>query len=46
LNQNGQLTGALQNVTGSLKLNPSGYSQLDEGLKVLGDGANGITLRI
>lgn len=44
LNQNGQLTSALQNVAGSLKLNTSGYSRMDEGLKLLGDGANGITL--
>jgi hypothetical protein len=44
LNQNGQLVSALQNVAGTIKLNPSGYSRLDEGLQLLGDGTNGITL--
>jgi hypothetical protein len=44
LNQSGQLASTLQNVAGTLKLNPSGYSRLDEGLKLLGDGTNGITL--
>lgn len=35
LNQNGQLTSALQNVAGSLKLNPSGYSRFDDGIQLL-----------
>jgi hypothetical protein len=44
LNQNGQLVSALQNVAGTIKLNPSGCSRLDEALQLLGDGTNGITL--
>jgi hypothetical protein len=35
LNQNGQLTSALQSVSGALKLNPSGYSRFDEGIQLL-----------
>ncbi|MGH8462893.1 MAG: hypothetical protein ACRER5_02030, partial [Pseudomonas sp.] len=36
LNQNGQLVSTLQNAANSLRLNPAGYSRLDEGLRLGG----------
>jgi hypothetical protein len=44
LNQSGALSGVMSGVSGALQLNPSGYSRFDDGIQLLEDGVNGITL--